>query len=265
MQRITAFGLVILSFAIFAAQVPAKTDSNAKTASTASASQQIVESVDISGNRRLRDDDLLYYIKTRQGDIYDPAALERDLKELLSLNFFDKTATRVLTEDGPRGGVNVIFEVREWPIIRDLQFKGTSAIAESDILKEFREKRIGISKEAVYDPVKARGGTRVLRGMLAAKGYPNAKVTIQEDEVSATSIALIFNIETGNRSRIVEIDFEGNQKFSDSELRGALQYVKETGLISRIKGEDILHLEKLQADLQRNVRAHMFSKGYFQA
>src|SRR3954469_8836432 len=86
--------------------------------------QQVVESVDIQGNRRLRDEDLMYYIKTRPGDVYDPAALERDLKELLSLNFFDKTKTRVLTEEGTRGGVNVIFEVAELPIIRDLQFKG---------------------------------------------------------------------------------------------------------------------------------------------
>jgi len=266
MKNLYALGFVVLVWAFSAAPAFAEVTSGANNSVSAVLVQQrIVESVDIQGNRRLRDDDLLYYIKTRQGDIYDPAALERDLKELLSLNFFDKTATRVLTEDGPRGGVNVIFEVREWPIIRDLQFKGTSAIAESDILKEFREKRIGISKEAVYDPVKARGGTRVLREMLAAKGYPNAKVSIQEDEVSATSIALIFNIEAGNRSRIVEIDFEGNQKFSDGELRGALQYVKETGIISRVKGEDILHLEKLQADLQRNVRAYMFSKGYFQA
>jgi len=62
---------------------------------TAQTPQQIVESVDIQGNRRLRDEDLLYYVKTRAGDVYDPAALERDLRELLSLNFFDKTKTRV--------------------------------------------------------------------------------------------------------------------------------------------------------------------------
>ncbi|MCV4783678.1 hypothetical protein OFM36_30005, partial [Escherichia coli] len=106
-------------------------------------------------------------------------ALERDLKELLSLNFFDKTATRVLTTEGVSGGVNVIFEVREWPIIRDLQFNGIKAVQESDILKEFREKRVGISKEAIYDPVKAKNATRILRELLAAKGYPNAKVTVR--------------------------------------------------------------------------------------
>ena len=267
MYKFRALGLVLLALAALAFPAAAKANESANNtpASKAPAAQQVVETVDIQGNRRLRDEDLLYYIKTRPGDIYDPAALERDLKELLSLNFFDKTATRVLTEEGVRGGVNVIFEVRELAIIRDLQFKGSKAIQESDILKEFREKRVGISKEAVYDPVKARTATRILREMLASKGYPNAKVTVQEDEVSATSIAVTFNIDQGNRSRIVQIDFEGNEKFKDGELRKALVLVQETGIITRFKGQDILDLKKLQYDLQKNVRAYMFSKGYFQA
>ena len=223
MYNFRALGLVVL--VLFGMTIPAIAGSGFSTSpdANAHAAQRIVESVDIQGNRRLRDEDLLYYIRTRAGDTLDEAALERDLRELLSLNFFDKTATRVLTEDGIRGGVNVIFEVRELPIIRDLQFKGAGALTESDILKTFRERRVGISKESVYDPVKSRVAIRTLREMLAAKGYPNATITIDEDEVSATSIALTFNIEQGNRSRIIEIDFEGNQHFSDSELRGALQ------------------------------------------
>lgn len=263
MHKLRVLGLALLSVAVLTATVLAKADKDA--AATIAPPQQLVESVDIQGNRRLRDDDLLYYIKTRAGDVYDPAALERDLQELLSLNFFDKAATRVFTEQGVRGGVNVIFEVREWPIIRDLQFEGLKAVQESDVLKAFREQRAGISKEAIYDPVKARAATRVLRELLAQKGYPNAKVEIREEEVSATSIAVTFAVEQGNRSRIVEIDFEGNENFSDKELRGALQLVKETGMISRFQGQDILHLEKLQYDLQRNVRSHMWSKGYFEA
>ena len=263
MHNFRAFGLVLLGLAISAALVLAIADRNANAA--LAASQQIVETVDIQGNRRLRDDDLLYYIKTRAGDTYDPAALERDLKELLSLNFFDKSATRVLTTEGVRGGVNVIFEVRELPIVRDLVFTGLKAVPESDVLKAFREQRVGISKEAVYDPVKARNATRVIRELLATGGYPNAVVTIKEEEISATSVAVTFEVDQGNRSRIVEIDFVGNEKFSDKELRGALTIVQETGLISRFKGQDILDLRKLQYDLGKNVRAYMWSKGYFQA
>lgn len=268
MQKVSVFGLALFSLIILALPLRAAAG-DAKGAETpvsaAANEQQIIESVDIQGNRRLRDEDLLYYIRTRPGDVYDPAALERDLRELLSLNFFDKTATRVLTTDGVRGGINVIFEVREWPIIRDLQFRGLKAVQESDVLKAFREQRAGISKESVYDPVKARGATRILRELLASRGYPNATVKIEEEEVSATSIAVTFDIDQGLLSRIVQIEFEGNENFKDSELRGAMQYVQETGLISRFKSQDILDMRRLQADLQLNVRTYMWSKGYFQA
>ena len=88
-----ALGLVVLVSAFLASAAIAGTKSGVMVSpalSTAAAQQQVIESVDIQGNRRLRDEDLLYYIKTRAGDVYDPAALERDLKELLSLNFLTK-------------------------------------------------------------------------------------------------------------------------------------------------------------------------------
>lgn len=267
MQTIRAFGFMLLIIALGAASATAKiddkTNDSPKTGTTTQ--QQLVESVDIQGNRRLKDDDLLYYIKTRPGDTFNRAQLERDLQELLSLNFFDKVKTRVLTEEGVRGGVNVIFEVAELPIIRDLQFDGLKAVPESDILKAFREQRVGISKESIFNPVNAQKGIRVIKEQLASKGYPNAKVTVKDEEVSATSTAVTFVVEQGYRSRIVQIEFEGNENFKDGELRGQLQFVRETGLISRFKGQDILDLRKLQYDLRKNVQAYMFSKGYFQA
>lgn len=264
------FALVVLSFTFAVSPTLAETlDSKAKdlffATETTVNQQQTIETVDIQGNRRYRDEDLIYYIKTRPGDVYNQAQLERDLRELLSLNFFDRSATRVLTSPGTRGGVDVIFEVVELPIVRDLQFEGLKAVPESDVLKAFREQRVGISKEAVFDPVKANSGKRVIRELLASKGFPNATVEVREEDVSATSKAITFVVDQGNRSRIVDIDFEGNEVFSDGELRGAMLYVMETGLVSRFKGQDILDLRKLQADLQRNVRSYMFSKGYFQA
>ena len=267
MQILRAFGLVLLSFFILTSTVTANNDKKAKDNSKRKTvvQQQLVESVDIIGNRRLRDDDLLYYIKTRAGDVYNEQQLERDLKELLSLNFFDKVKTKVYTEPGVRGGVNVIFQVEELPIVRDLQFEGLKAVPESDVLKAFREQRVGISKEAVFNPVNAQKGIRVIRELLAGKGFPNAKVTIETEVVSATSVAVLFKVEQGNRSRIVEIEFEGNTVFSDGELRGALQLVKETGIIVRFQGQDILDVRKLQYDLRKNVLSYMFSKGYFQA
>ncbi len=226
--------------------------------------QQLVESVDIQGNRRLRDEDILYYVQTRPGDVFNQTQVERDLQAILALGFFDKTATRVLTEEGPRGGVNVIFEVKELPIIRDIQFEGLKSVPESDVLKAFREQRVGISKESIYDPVKARNAVRVIKELLASSGRPNASVDIREDEVSATSTAITFVVAEGDKVRIVEIDFEGNKIFGDGTLRSQLKLVKESGLIARFRGQDILDRAKLDYDLN-NVRNYMRSKGYLQA
>src|SRR3989440_7031099 len=151
---------------------------------------RLVESVEVLGNRRLRKDDILYYVQTRPGDTYNPAQVERDLQAILALGFFDKVGTRVYTEDAPRGGVRVIFEVKELPIIRDIQFQGLHSVSESDVLKTFRERRVGVSKEAIYDPVKVRGAIRVMKEMLAAKGHPNAVIAEGKEQVSTTSVAI---------------------------------------------------------------------------
>src|SRR4030095_6266452 len=226
--------------------------------------QRLVENVDIIGNRRLRKDDILYYIQTRQGDPFNADQVQRDYQTLLSLPFFDKTLTRVFTENGPRGGVNVVFEVKELPVIRDLTFDGLKSVQESDVLKAFRERRVGVSKESTYDPVKVRNAMRVIKELLAAGGHPNATVEERKEDVSATSVAITFVIKEGERVRVVEIQFEGNTVFSDGSLRSSMKYVKEAGLITRFKGTDILDREKLEYDL-RLVDNYMRSKGYLQA
>ena len=99
MQKFRTFGFILVAIFTVVFSVSAR---NVNSPKVSVKQQQLIEGVDIQGNRRLRDDDLLYYIKTRPGDVYSQAQLERDLKELLSLNFFDKTETKVLTEEGPR-------------------------------------------------------------------------------------------------------------------------------------------------------------------
>jgi outer membrane protein insertion porin family len=228
------------------------------------AQQRTVEDVQVIGNRRLRREDILYYVQVRPGDPFSEAQIQRDLQTILSLSFFDKVQSRVYTEEGPRGGVVVIFEVKELPIIRDLQFDGLKSVPESDVLKAFRERRVGVSKEAIYDPVKVRNAVRVIKELLSEGGHPNATVTQRREDISQTSIGLTFIITEGERVRVMDIEFEGNQLFSDKSLRSQMKYVKEAGLITRFQSTDILHREKLDFDL-RKVDNFMRSKGYLQA
>src|SRR5881394_3509245 len=212
---------------------------------------RLVEEVDIIGNRRLRKEDILYYIQTRPGDPYNPDSVNRDLQTILSLNFFDKVGTRVTKEDAPRGGIRIIFEVKELPIIRDIQFEGLKSVTESDVLKAFRERRVGVSKESILDPVKVKNAECVLKELLSAKGHPNAVVSGSVEAVSQTSSAITFVVNEGARVRVAEIRFEGSHVFKSSTLREHMKFVREAGLLTRFKEQDILDRQKLEYDLHQ--------------
>ncbi|MCA1593107.1 MAG: outer membrane protein assembly factor BamA [Acidobacteria bacterium] len=231
----------------------------------ASSQQKLVEDIRFEGNRRLRNEDILYHIQTRIGDVFNQEQVKRDVLALLNLPFFDKTSVSASTLDGPRDGVIIIFTVKELPIIREITFKGLKSVAESDVLKAFREQRIGVSKESPFDPVKTNNARRVIKELLAAKGHPNAVVNVDTEKVSETSTAITFNVEEGDRVRVVDIQFEGNKVFKDGDLRSQMKLVKEAGLISRFRGLDILDTQKLEYDLKYNVTNYMRSKGYLEA
>ena len=153
---------------------------------------RLVEEVMIEGNRRLRDEEIYNNIRTRPGDPFNVEQVQRDLKALLDMAVFDTTETRVATEDGPRGGVVVIFHVRELPIIRDLTFKGLRGVTESEVFKALRENNIVICKECPYDPAKVAGAAQVIRKLLAARGWPDATVDVRVDVLSQVSVAVSF-------------------------------------------------------------------------
>ncbi|HYG79009.1 MAG TPA: POTRA domain-containing protein, partial [Pyrinomonadaceae bacterium] len=85
----------------------------APSAQAQTTQQRMVEEVDIQGNRRNRDDDLLYYVNTKPETPFSPEQAQRDLQTLLALGFFNKANARVEVEPAPRGGVRVIFVVEE--------------------------------------------------------------------------------------------------------------------------------------------------------
>ncbi|MEP7273656.1 MAG: outer membrane protein assembly factor BamA, partial [Acidobacteriota bacterium] len=202
--------------------------------------------------------------QSKPGDQYNPDLARRDLEAIVSQGWFDPLQTRLLTDQGQRGGVIVIFQVREYPIIRDLQYRGLKSATESDVLTRFKERRTQVSKESQLDPAKANAAKNVLRELLAEKGRPDAKVDIEVEEISATAVALIFDIDEGPRVRVKDIVFEVDRNvFSQRRLRGAMKLVKEAGLISTFSSKDVYFADKLAHDLE-GVRFFLGSKGYLQ-
>ncbi len=248
---LSSFLFLLFSFSVFAQQ-PTSQD-------------VLIEDIEFRGNRRIPKDTLQYSIQTKKDDRYNPDLVRRDFESILNLGFFDPLRSKVYEADGPKGGKIIIFEVKEYPIIRDLQYRGMKSVTESEMFTKYKERRVSVTKETQFDPGKINGARLVLREALAEKGHPDAKVDIEIEEINQTSIALIFNVEEGPRVRIKEILFTGaGDKFTQRRLRGAMKVVKESGLISSFQSKDIYFKPKLEYDLE-NVRQFLGSKGYLNA
>jgi outer membrane protein insertion porin family len=258
-------GVFFLASAIILAAVSLVSVVSAQAQSPQAGAEAVVEEVEIRGNRRIPKESILYYVQSKPQDRFDLGLAQRDLQAILQMGLFDPLATKLFLEDGPRGGKIIIFQVKEYPIIRDLQYRGMKSATESEVLTRFKERRVQVSKESTFDPAKTNGARLVIRELLAEKGHPSAEVSVEVEDISATTVALIFNVEEGPRVRVKEIEFTGSRDgFSQRRLRGAMKLVKEAGLFSTFTSKDIYFKEKLQDDLER-VRYFLGTKGYLQA
>ena len=147
---------------------------------------RLVESVDIQGNRRLTDEELLERIKTRPGDEFDEKQLQSDLQSLLKLRLFDSTNTKVVTAEGVRGGIDVIFELQELPVIQEIKFNGLRHLTEKDVLDELESQHIKIEIGQPFQAQDFQKAQWIITKYLIKRGFAKAKVSVSTESMSAT-------------------------------------------------------------------------------
>lgn len=221
-----------------------------------------VERVDIRGNRRIPEDTIrASIIQTRPGEPFDAARVEFDLRSLYRTNYFENL--EVQEKDGDIGKI-VTFIVKEKPLVRSIEYAGNKSFTESDILEAFKEKKLGLTVDSQYDPVKIKMAERVLRDLLLQNGKPLGSVRSDVETIPPYSVRVRFIVDEGANVRIGEIRFTGDKVFSDKKLKNALELTKERNMITLFKGTDKYHREKLEYDIETNLKAFYQEHGYMQ-
>jgi outer membrane protein insertion porin family len=219
----------------------------------------IIERIDIRGNRRVPEETIRSYILSRENEPYDPARLEYDLRSIYKANYFDYI--EIQARDGDTGKI-VTFILKEKPLIRSIEYTGNKSFSESDILDAFKEKKVGLTVDSQYDPSKIAAAKRALRDLMLQNGKPLGTVSDEVEDIPPSSVRVRFVMDEGAKVRIGKIRFVGNKVFSEKELRGALELDKERNLITMFKGKDKYHKEKLEADIEMNLKAFYKEHGY---
>ncbi|MBI4458930.1 MAG: outer membrane protein assembly factor BamA [Acidobacteria bacterium] len=253
--------LVILNILLLPALLEAQAQSPSQTQPAGTAAR--VESVQFRGNRRVPAATLRARVFTQPGDPYNENALRRDFMALYNSGFFEDIVLRV--EDGETGKI-VIFEVKERPTIRSIEYKGNKSVTQSDILNRFKERRVGLTVESRYDPTVVKRAEVVLKTLLAERGRQYATVTAETKDIPPSSMALTFVIDEGPKVKVGRIDFEGNKTLSRGKLTRSMRNLRPIGIPYSFVLEKIFSKtydkNKLDEDLER-VRGAYQDEGYF--
>jgi outer membrane protein insertion porin family len=227
--------------------------------------EDVIDSIEFRGARRVPQDTLRALIFSRKGDRYDRNAINRDLITLWNSKRFDDI--RVEREAGPSGWI-IRFLVTERRVVRSIKYDGMKSITVSEILDRFKERRVGLSVETQYDPANVQRGANVIKEYLAERGRQFAVVTPDIRQIPPSSLEVNFKVTEGPKVKMGNIAFEGNTVFNDRIVRRAMRNLRPIGVPRSILLENIFAKSfdstKLDQDKEM-IRNFYQEQGYFAA
>ncbi|HMH44271.1 MAG TPA: POTRA domain-containing protein, partial [Pyrinomonadaceae bacterium] len=164
----------------------------------AAAAGRVVEDLDFIGYRRLTKEQIMGWILTRAGNTFNADLVQQDLKALLATGYFDSKNTRVTLEDGVRGGVRVVFEMIELPLIAEVRFEGLKLPDRSAVIKELTKQQVDVRKDQPLDSAKLRKAQTVIEQFFQSQGWINVKAEAVIENIGANEVKIVFKISGHN-------------------------------------------------------------------
>jgi outer membrane protein insertion porin family len=174
-----------------------------------------VAEVRVRGNRRIETAAILARVGHKAGDPVNPARLAEDLRQIYALGFFRDV--QALEEDG-LDGVVLVFAVEENPVVRQVTLAGNENVDEEKI-----KDNLTLTTGSTLDfPLLFENRQRI-EALYRAEGYYLAKVRSQVEELPSDAVGVHFEVDEGEKLKLRQIDFVGNEKKSDEELSEGLK------------------------------------------
>ncbi len=197
----------------------------------------VLKDVKIVGNVRVEDDGIRLHLKSKAGDVFDPATVDQDVKAIYRMGFFDDVKAE-LSPDAV-----LVYTVKEKPYIREVKIEGASQVS-----KEKIESAFGIGPRTILDRTKVAEGVDKVRKLYTEQGYVNAVIDYSVSVEPNNQAMISLDITEGKRLLIKRIKFEGNKAFSESDLKGLIA-TKEEWIFSFITNRGVLDRDMLTNDV----------------
>lgn len=258
----TALGfgaVVVMGYALpLTAQVPGPVGGGDPAAAAAPPVQPIgvvVDTVVVRGNQRIDAANIRVVSSLPpDGSSVTNKQIETAIRRLMETDQFDWVDIYAFDLDD--GGLGLYLDVQERPFIASFAFEGLERVSAGTV-----RDTVGLTGEQPLRPQLVLETERRVRDLLGAAGvqlagFDTAMVAVPE---RPGVYRLTFQVEEGNRLAIAELDFVGNEAFSDEDLRGAIA-TREEGFLWFRSGK--FDRETFQTDLMQTLPEYYGAKGY---
>ncbi|NQY04625.1 MAG: BamA/TamA family outer membrane protein [Flavobacteriaceae bacterium] len=209
----------------------------------------VIGGIKVTGNVSFNEQTVITYSGLRKGqEVAIPGeAISNAIKKLWNSNLFSDVNVYIDRTEG-----NVIFlelEIQELPELDVVQVLGLKKKGKKEeVIKESKLKKGVKVTENLVTTTK-----NYLKGKYQKEGYLNSEIKIstipKKDSTGKTLVKMIVDIDKGEKVKVDEINFNGNEKLSDNKLRKAMKNTKKKNPIRVYKRSKFIK-EDFEEDLK---------------
>jgi outer membrane protein insertion porin family len=184
--------------------------------SVASVAASTVNEVRVQGNLRIEEDAIRLSIQAQPGQPLDQEVVDRDVKAIYRMGFFDDVSADFSAE-----GV-LTYTVEERPYVKQVEILGNDKVSTEDI-----EAALGVRTRTALDSSRLQEGLQRVLRLYGEAGHVNTRVDYALTPAENNQTIVTLTIIEGETLRIRKITFEGNRAFSEDELKDIMNTSEE--------------------------------------
>ncbi|MCE3230353.1 MAG: hypothetical protein K0R76_693 [Alphaproteobacteria bacterium] len=218
------------------------------TALAAPAFAQAIQSIQVTGNKRIETETVISNLPLKVGDSFDNLQLNQALKDLFATGYFADVQIH-------RQGNALVVEVVENSLINRISFEGNSKLKDEKLTEE-----IQLRPREVLSRTKIQAAQQRILEIYRRMGRFDATVEPKVIRLEENRVDLVFEINEGEVTYVRKINFIGNKHFTSSRLEEQL-FTKRKRWFRLWASDDTFDPDRFTAD-QQQLQQYYFDMGY---
>jgi outer membrane protein insertion porin family len=186
-----------------------------------------IDVVDVVGLKKVEKEAVLEKINVKPGMMLDNYVLKKDIEKIYSLKYFEFVEAHSAIRKGKK---NLVFKVKEKPIVAKIFLDGNQEIEEEDIVSQMKTKEFSI-----LDINTLQNDVGAIQKHYEEKGFYLATVNYSIKKINSENVEVTFKIREYDKVRVKQVVFLGNVAFSDVQLKDIME-TREESLFSFMSG-----------------------------